>query len=88
MFHGPTQQRYRRFKVNYAQTARENNGPLLERIDTAEDRVTSAVAQVQFREETLQEAKGEEKEAIAQLQLLNDTMTDLVLGTNDPLVIS
>ena len=87
MFHGPTRQRYRRFKVNFAQTAREDNGPLLERIDTAEDRVTSARAEVQFREEKLQEAKSEEKADIAEFQSLNDTMTDLVLGTNDPLII-
>ena len=67
MIHGPTRQKYKEFRVDYAQTAWEDHGQLLEIIDTAGGRLALLVAQVQFREEKLQEAKCEEKEAIAQL---------------------
>mmetsp|Transcript_21426 Transcript_21426/g.23959 ORF Transcript_21426/g.23959 Transcript_21426/m.23959 type:complete len:136 (+) Transcript_21426:50-457(+) len=88
MINRPTRQKYKEFRVDYAQTAREDNGQLVEVVDTAGGRLALLVAQVQFREEKLQKAKCEEKEAISQLRLLNHTMIDRVLGKNDPQVIA
>ena len=87
MLNGPIRRSFRTFKVGFADTARENNGPLLGRIDAAEDRITAASARLRFMEEQLQEAKSEEEAAIAESQSLNDTMTDRVLGLTDPMVI-
>ena len=87
MLNGPTRQEFRTFTDNFEDTARKNNVPLQGRIDAAEDTLTAARARLKFREEQLQEAKSEEEAATAEAQSLNNTMTDLILGTEDPMVI-